>query len=367
MRFWLLVPIPLASFVLACVATALMIRLAPRWGFVDHPGGYKKQKRPMPLGGGIAIFLGLWLTVYGGMVVLETGGTWLKPIVRTLLRVDETLPLRARETATCLNAIFLGAAFLLIVGIIDDRRGMSPWVKLACQTVAALFIVFTGTTATVFIGRGVGAVITIFWVVAITNAFNFMDNMDGLSAGVAFVVSFLLFLIGIQTAQILVAAMLLALMGALVGFLIFNFPPAKIYMGDAGSLPVGYVLAGLSVVFTFHTWSDPAHTIAVPLLIMAVPLFDMVSVVLIRLHKGHSPFAGDRNHFSHRLVDLGMSTREAVLTIYFLTFCIGIIAPVLYRVPPLTALVVLCQVVGVFIVIYMLERAGRRRVDGEKE
>jgi len=152
------------------------------------------------------------------------------------------------------------------------------------------------------------------------------------------------------------------MVGALGGFLVFNFPPASIFMGDCGSTVVGYMLAVISIKATFYMEGRPFFPVVVPLLILSVPIFDTLSVVVIRLEQGRSPFAGDHNHFSHRLVALGMSRRLAVLTIYLVAAAVGLGATILYHTAGDTAtLIVLIQATVVFMVIGLLERAGRRK------
>src|SRR5439155_4007557 len=176
-------------------------------------------------------------------------------------------------------------------------------------------------------GMGMGiwpsVVVTICWIVAITNAFNFLDNMDGLSAGVAAVATTAFLITALSIGQWFVAASLALLLGALLGFLCFNFPPARIFMGDSGSLVIGFLLGVLTVRTTFlppeKQWAAGWYAVFAPVIVLAVPLYDLAVVSLIRLMRGKSPFVGDTNHFSHRLVARGMSRRTAVLCLYLIT------------------------------------------------
>jgi len=207
--------------------------------------------------------------------------------------------------------------------------------------------------------------ITVLWIVGITNAFNLLDNMDGLSAGVAMIVSVILLIVAVQTAQYFLAALLLVLLGSIVGFLIYNFPPASIFMGDTGSLFIGYMLAASAVLLTFYKEGYGLFPIVVPLIVFCVPLFDTAGVILIRLRAGRSIFEADKNHFSHRLVRLGMTPRKAVLVIYLLTFATGLMATLLYHTTNLGAAIILVQVVTVIVIIALLEgtRSNARNAD----
>jgi len=196
--------------------------------------------------------------------------------------------------------------------------------------------------------------------VGITNSFNLLDHMDGLSAGVAAVSGACFLAVAVHTQQWFIAALVAALIGAALGFLRFNFPPASIFLGDAGSQFLGFLLACLTVSFTFYGRSYPLYSYAVPLVILAVPLYDTASVVLLRLRQGRSPFEADRNHFAHRLADLGLTHRGAAVVIYFLTLVTGASAVLLYDVGPSGALVILGQILGIFVIIGTLEFRARR-------
>jgi UDP-GlcNAc:undecaprenyl-phosphate GlcNAc-1-phosphate transferase len=201
----------------------------------------------------------------------------------------------------------------------------------------------------------------VLWIVVLTNAFNFMDNMDGLSAGVAFIVGIIFVVVAAQSGQLFIALALVPLVGALAGFLPFNYAPASIFMGDAGSLLVGYFLAAVSVLFTFY--EGPAASFrpfVLPAIIFAVPLYDAVSVTIIRLREGRSPFSGDRRHLSHRLVELGLTERLAVLAIHLLTLGIGLAGVLLYLTTGRVGEVVtLVQTLVLLSVLVVIERAIR--------
>jgi UDP-GlcNAc:undecaprenyl-phosphate GlcNAc-1-phosphate transferase len=265
-----------------------------------------------------------------------------------------------------LAAVLAGGLAMCLLGLVDDRRRLNPFLKLVVQLVVASGVAAAGVRVTVFLhGEVPGAVLTVLWIVGLTNAFNFIDNMDGLSAGVAFIISAIFFAVAMTSGQLFIAAALAPFAGALLGFLPFNLSPASIFMGDAGSLFVGYFLAVLSVLFTFY--SGPVASFrpfVLPLIIFAVPVYDAVSVTIIRLGEGRSPFTGDRRHLSHRLVALGLSERLAVGAIHLLTLGIGLAATLLYLTESRTGEVIaLAQTVVLLALVVVLERAIRSRDD----
>jgi UDP-GlcNAc:undecaprenyl-phosphate GlcNAc-1-phosphate transferase len=221
------------------------------------------------------------------------------------------------------------------------------------------------TVIDAWMGTGpiVSTVVTIIWIVAMTNAVNFMDNMDGLAGGVVAIAATLFMVGALINAQWFVAATLALVVGATIGFLIFNFPPAKIFMGDGGSLVLGFVLAVLTAQTTFYDpeWSPTAlggawYGIFMPLIVLAVPLYDLVTVTVIRISKGQSPFIGDHQHFSHRLVARGLSERGSVMTIWCLTAVIGITGVFLGTMAPWQAMLAGVQVVLLLVILAALER-----------
>jgi len=354
----------LGSFVLAVVATYLVRRWAVRRGFVDRPAGHKQHETPVALGGGIAIVIAFCLPMLVGAVAAWTlhRGTppqWLPELMKT------HLPGMASKLPTVLG-LLAGAIVLHVVGLIDDRRALGPWVKFAAQFAVAIFVAWPmGIRAVELLPAPFSIAITVLWIVLITNAFNFLDNMDGLSAGVAAIAAAIFAMAAMSVGQIFVPVMAWVLVGALLGFLLFNFSPASIFIGDAGSLVVGYLMGVLTVLTTFY---DPDRGlnplgVFVPIVALAVPLYDVTSVVVHRIRLGISPLRGDRRHFSHRLLRRGMTTRGAVLTIYLATAATGLSAIVLPRVTWSSASLLLVQCLCVVIMIAVLEHAGTRSED----
>jgi len=348
------------SFLISMAMTLVMRHVSPRLGLVDHPGERKVQTRVTPSGGGAAIFLAVWLPVGLAVAVCarlhSTGG--MLPLWPELgAYVTGVLSLVPR-----VGIVFLGAVVIWGLGLADDRWGLSPWPRLLVQIGVALLLVFSGMNLSIFIESGlVRGAITVLWIVGLINAFNMLDNMDGLSAGVGLIVAAVFAIVALQTGQHFMAAFLCCLAGALGGFLVFNFFPASIFMGDSGGTLLGYLLAVMTVQFTFFAPDKPYFPIVVPILIFGLPLFDTITVVWIRLRSGRSPFQGDTNHFSHRLVALGMTKRQAVLTIYLVTATVGLGATVLYYATSAAILVILAQTVALFTIIGILERARPKK------
>jgi UDP-GlcNAc:undecaprenyl-phosphate GlcNAc-1-phosphate transferase len=338
-----------------CYAFCWAVRaVAPRVGLIDTPGGRKAHKAPTPMGGGVAI----WLAV---VLVLGLGTAWVAsglPLPRDVAAYAEGSMLRVQGLW-----IIVGLATgMMLVGLVDDRFRLDWKPRLGLQVVAAAGLIAAGAQITLFGPLGSPPLrwaITMLWVVGLTNSFNFLDNMDGLSAGVGLIVALLF--VGAQAAvgALFVPAVLLVLAGSLAGFLVHNSAPARLFMGDAGSNFLGFLLGSMTVVGTF-TRDNPDSSFSpfgalAPLLVMAVPLYDTVSVIVIRLREGRSPFQADRSHFSHRLVERGLTPPWAVRTIYLVTLSGGLGALLLHRLDAWGAAVVASQTLCVLGVVAILE------------
>lgn len=231
------------SFVISCLLTRLMCWLSVRIGFVDRPGGRKIHANPKPLGGGVAILLGFCLPMAAALIYVQ-----LQP-PPDLPGVNWQAYWSGIRQETPLALGILGAAVLVhILGLVDDARALGPYPKLFAQLLIVATLVITGKLGVLtFLGHWPSAILSILWITAITNAFNFLDNMDGLSAGIAVVCAAAFLVATVSIGQWFVAAMLALLLGSAAGFLCFNFPPASIFMGDSGSLPLGFLLAVATV------------------------------------------------------------------------------------------------------------------------
>jgi len=277
------------------------------------------------------------------------------------------ISLRAREVWS----IFGAGTVVFLLGLLDDRLTLGWRPKLVVQLIVAGLLVSAGIRATVFAkAEWIGVVLSVIWFVVLINAFNFLDNMDALSSGVGLIASAMftiVMLTGTAEPRWFVASCLLILCGSLAGFLVHNWPPARIFMGDSGSCLIGLVLASLTIVGTFFEYghSPGKHVLLAPLCILAVPLYDFCSVVVIRLLQGRSPFHADKQHFSHRLVELGLSRSHAVLTVHLVTLTTGMGALLLYEVKTWSAALLIMGLIGCELtVIAILETAGRRKASG---
>lgn len=310
------VPIMIAGFLGAFLLTPAARRAARRLGVMDQPSGRKVHTTATPLMGGMAI--------YGGMALAM-------------------LLLNPRWFEVELLAIGAGASWLALIGLLDDRSGMNPRLKLAAQIVAALVLVLAGVGISLTRVAVLDALLTVIWVVAITNAVNFLDNMDGLAAGLTGIAAAFFFMLAAGEGQGLVASLAAAITGAALGFLIFNFNPASIFMGDMGSQVLGFLLAALAIKLRFSTPLS-ISTWAVPILVLGLPIFDITLVTFTRLREGRSPAQAGKDHTSHRLAQMGLSTRWAVLTLYAVCIAFGSAAIIINRTPPQTALILVAVV-----------------------
>lgn len=367
-----------SSFVISFLIGAALIRLAPRIGLVDKPGYRKIHDHVMPTGGGLGIWLGVVLTLAAGIfgAFLLERHLSINPESTTLWGIS--IPAFAREHVAGILfqsrrlAALLGLGTVLVaLGTLDDRFGLGWKLRLVVQTLVAICAVALGWEATFFVPiPWLTKTLSVLWIVGLINSFNMLDNMDGLSGGVAAIcatfLAIVLFLFSPNAVsgepQLFLGGFLLVLVGAILGFLLHNRPPAAIFMGDGGAYFIGFLLATTTLSATFTGETIPKQAILVPLTILALPLYDTASVVVIRLRNGKSPFEGDKNHYSHRLVDLGFSKKQAVLTILLTTTVCGMSALYLYQVSLTMAILVVIQVGLILSLIGILEFTARRKM-----
>jgi UDP-GlcNAc:undecaprenyl-phosphate GlcNAc-1-phosphate transferase len=372
---WLVIGSLAPSFLVAWAAAFAVRRFGPRWGLVDRPGRRKVHAAPTPTGGGLAIWLGIVLPLalgYAALALFPAGGE--EGTLWASLRqfVEPHLPGLFRQAGR-LWTILAGGTVLLLLGVVDDRRGLDWRIRLAVQTAVAAAMVAMGFRLTIFLYVPLlTEALSAVWIVGLINSFNMLDNMDGLSAGVGAIAASLLAAVALcapspvtHQPELFIGGFLLVVVGALAGFLWHNRPPARLFMGDAGAYLLGYLLAIITLTATFASDESPQRILA-PLCVLAVPLYDTATVVFIRLRARRSPFVGDKSHFSHRLVDLGMTKGQAVLTIYLTTATCGLGALLLHQVDLAGAGVVLLVVVCVLALVGVLETSGRRWPVGKK-
>jgi UDP-GlcNAc:undecaprenyl-phosphate GlcNAc-1-phosphate transferase len=347
------------SFLVSLILTGVVKHLALQRGFVSKPVEGRFASRTVPLGGGVAIFITLavfMLTAAAAISLLFVPGRFAA--------LAESADINPADFVGKLNQlviVLLAVLVLFVLGLWDDRRHLGPFFKLGVEfAVAIAAAAFAEIRVELFIeNKVITTLISAFWIVLIINAFNFLDNMDGLSAGIAVITTCILFVAAAFSSQIFVGGLALVLIGALLGFLVFNFPPARIFMGDAGSLVVGFFVALLTLRTTYYHHSGAWYPVLMPLVVMAVPLYDFASVTLLRISQGKSPFVGDTQHFSHRLKSHGLTDTQTVLTLYLATLCSGLGATFLYQVDLVGAILIFAQTFMILAIIAVFETTAK--------
>jgi UDP-GlcNAc:undecaprenyl-phosphate GlcNAc-1-phosphate transferase len=304
--------------------TPIVRRMARRLGAIDYPGGRRINTRPTPRLGGVAIYLGFFVAALLFMVItrIELHRAGGEMFIRMPIRL---------QTDRALLGIMLGGTFLLAVGIYDDIRGMRPAVKFAAMVAAAAILIPFGlatefvthplTGKTVAVGNW-GAAFTVAWVVVVVNVINIIDGVDGLAAGISAIAGTTLLLTAAAKGDTVAVSLAAALIGATLGFLRHNFNPARIFMGDSGSMFLGYVLGGLSVMGLYKSYT--ALSLAVPILPLGVPIADTVFAIIRRFRSGRPIYLPDREHLHHRLLARGLTQRQTVFILYLISALLGL-------------------------------------------
>lgn len=288
-----------SSLLFSIIGTPIVKVVALRVGIIDQPAKRKVHTTPIPLLGGVAIYLAVFIALS-----LFSNYAYL----------------------TQLFAVFIGASWISLFGLWDDKNGLGVKFKLLAQIGSAVILILSGIMINLPIHPGFNVILTILWVVGITNAMNLLDNMDGLSSGVGAIGAMFFLILSILSGQYLVGGLAAAVLGACLGFLIYNFNPASIFMGDTGSLFLGFMLAVLGMKIQFPTTVEWA-TWLIPILILGIPIFDTTLVFISRLRRKKNPLTTPgKDHISHRLVKRGFSHREAVLLIYLAGSTLGALA-----------------------------------------
>ena len=319
-----------SALIIAVGGTPLVRCVALQMGILDQPVARKIHRAPVPLMGGVAIYVAFIasLAIWG-----------------------------ERSYVNEIVGIFAGATLVSIVGALDDSRGLGSYFKLAVQVVAAGILIISGVHVRLFSGI-MDIILTLFWVVGITNAFNLLDNMDGLSSGIATIAAAFFTLLAAMSDQYLVGTLAAALCGACVGFLVYNWNPARVFMGDTGSLFLGFLLAAVGIKLRFPM-NSASVTWLIPALILALPIFDTTLVFVSRLRRGKNPLtSAGKDHVSHRLARLTGSRREAVLLCYLIAGATGLASVFLTQANLLEAMVVALGVL--LLAIYALWRLERQ-------
>jgi UDP-GlcNAc:undecaprenyl-phosphate GlcNAc-1-phosphate transferase len=319
----------------ALVATPVARRVALRFGVMDLPAARKVHTDPVPYLGGLAIIAAF-------------------SVASAVAAVSGSLPGSTRQLAVVLG----GALVVASLGLWDDVAVSRAWVRLSVETAVAICVCGSGVRVSLFAYTSLDAVLTVGWIVGITNALNLLDNMDGLSAGVSAIAAASFFLLAALSGQFLVASLAAAIVGGALGFLWYNRPPARIFMGDTGSLFLGFLLAVLGIKLRFPDSSEASFL--VPLAVLAVPCLDTVLVTVCRLRRGVSPMTAGKDHVSHRLVRLGIPSPAAVGLIYVASFSCGWLGVVISRSRPGIAYLTVAwlAMVGVFLGWLLLRVGG---------
>ncbi|SHI45518.1 glycosyltransferase family 4 protein [Desulfosporosinus lacus] len=326
----------LMALVIAVIATPFSMKLAKRWGAIAYPGGRHIHRRPIPRLGGLALYVAFWITA----VVTQT---WSENIW----------------------GLFIGSTIIVAVGIWDDIREIRPLYKLYWQIAAAAVLIFFDFSMNFislpFLDKplnfayhglsAVGIILMLFWVVGLVNTVNVSDGLDGLAAGICFIVAILLFWSADGINQFPAAHLTLALAGALLGFLFFNFPPARVFMGDSGSMFLGYIIGGISIMGLLKTATILG--LVFPLLVLGMPVTDLTFAIIRRKLRGQSIAMADRGHLHHRLLDAGFTQRQAVFLMYGISACFGVAAVLGAKGQWISAFVVLFVVFAILITILM--------------
>jgi UDP-GlcNAc:undecaprenyl-phosphate GlcNAc-1-phosphate transferase len=294
---WQLFGIFLAMAIAAFLITPLFRALARAKGVLDYPGGRKHQRKPVPYLGGLAIALPISIA---SLTLLLSD---INPSVKNEIYLGLILP----------SVIIAG------IGLLDDIYELSPKVRFISQSIVglitSLLLFLNGTGVEILQNPLLNGLLTSLWVVGIINAVNFIDNMDGLATGIAIIASLAFFIISFNNGQYLVAALSVALAGSCTGFIFWNKKPASIYLGDAGALYIGFLLAAISIRIDINQLPQ-IDRIFIPILILIIPFIDTSQVVISRIYRGKSLFQGGRDHISHLLLDKGLSEKKVAITIW---------------------------------------------------
>ena len=344
-----IVPALVIALILSFALTPLVKRFAHRVGAIDVPKDARRvHTHPTPRLGGLAIFLGFLLSV----ILLA-------------------------EISVEVRGILFGAVLIVTLGVIDDIRPLPALLKFFVQIAAALIAVFHGVNIEFFanpfvlangnyVSLGVLTIpVTVLWIVGITNSVNLIDGLDGLAVGVSTISSIVMLVIALLVAEPNVAIIMAALAGACLGFIPYNFNPAKIFMGDAGALLLGFILATVSILglFKFYT----IISFAVPFLVLALPFFDTAFAFLRRLLKGKNPMSPDRGHFHHRLLDMGLSQKQTVVILYAVSGLLGLVAVVISTTHQIRGpLLIAAVIIAAIVVFCALKKKGIFKVNDNK-
>lgn len=321
------------SLILSLILTPIIIKLAHKLNFVDHPNDRKINTRAVATAGGVAIYLAFMLPLLFFMPANQT-----------------------------VKGVILGGSFMLFLGLLDDKFEFPALIKFAGQVIGALILIFYGLKIDFitnpfggFIYLGIYAVpFTVFWIVSIINTINLIDGLDGLAAGVSIIAVMTLFVVGLQENQMIAPMLAILLAGSTAGFLPYNFNPAKIFMGDTGAMFIGYIIAAVSITGALK--SAAAVTIFVPMLALAVPILDTTFAIIRRLFNDKPIGEADHGHIHHRLLAIGLNQKQAVLSVYSISAFLGLVAFIINGIQFDQALIIFIAVI--LLIIFGAKKIG---------
>lgn len=352
----------LGAFALAHAYMPLAFWVGRKFDLMDHPGARKIHDKPILRCGGFTIFFSIWTMVFIGLIILRIFSVYdIDLPISRLLTVNKRFEV-AFET---LIGLFLCSSLVYLTGFLDDKYSprFSLRMKWILQIVATFVVVrFFHVRTHMVPWREVDQLLSFLWILGLMNAFNLLDNMNGLCAGVAFICSSFLLWVSVAQSQYYIALLTLVMMGALLGYLPYNFPKARVFLGDQGSLVIGFMLACLTLLESYISAekTDVHFEVLMPLFTMALPLFDTASVIIIRLKQKRPLFVGDKSHLSHRLVDLGLSPVKAVIVLYILTAVFAINAIILVYADAFTGIMTMVQSLMMIVILSFLMVYGKK-------
>jgi len=329
---------------LSYISTNLILRLAIRIQFVDYPDERKIHQEPMPYMGGVAVILSV-------IISMSTIFVFEKDLMNDYIQLS--------------FGILMGTIIILVVGLIDDLRGSTAKIKFLTQ-IGASWIVFLFGVRIDFIGIPltdytvnfpvyISWFFTVLWIVGITNAINLIDGLDGLAAGITAISAFTLFVSSIVKGDVFLALLMISLVGAIFGFLKYNFNPAKIFLGDAGSLAFGFIL-GIVSVMNFNK-SVTMISLMIPLTALAIPIIDTMGAIVRRFRLKENIFKADKKHIHHRLLDIGLTHKQVVLLLYFISLDLSIAGMMFLRLPRFYLRAAVCLLTTTTAVLLLIARS----------
>ena len=338
---------------LSLIFTPIIKKIAEKFGFVDIPNERKIHQKIIARMGGLAIFLSFAIVT----------------LIFFLTKKDFFIfaPWHDYNLVAKFTGIIIGALILVIVGLVDDKKTLSPWTKLGAQIIAALIVIISGTRIEylnnplggfINFNLAVSYLISLVWIVGIINVVNFLDGLDGLAAGVSFFAAISIFFLSLLLTvyQPATAFLSIVLAGSILGFLPYNFNPAKIFMGDSGSLFLGYALAILSII--------SGAKMATALLVLGFPIIDGLWVVARRVARHESPFKPDKTHLHHRLLSIGLSVKGAVILLWMISLIFGLLGIISTAYGKLISIILL---IIIMLIVYILLYYFERRRECQKE